>query len=525
MASMDKLPSGEQPLSMDKLLSGEAPLRGGMLWCAAIVLAAANFVAVLDMTIANVSVPNIAGSLGISSSQGTWVITSYSVAEAIIVPLTGWIAGRFGPVRVFSAAMALFGACSALCAFSNSLGMLVLGRVLQGLAGGPLMPLSQTLLLRIFPKQKAAGATALWAMTTLVAPVLGPILGGWLCDQYSWPVIFFINVPIALICTPIALRMLKRYETSSLNAPIDKIGLVLLIVFVGALQLMLDLGKEHDWFESPMIIGFAVVAVVGFAAFLIWELTAQHPIVDLRVFRHRGFTVGVIAIALGFGAIFGMNVLTPLWLQSYMGYTATWAGLTTAWTGVLAVVGAPAAGVLSGKVDQRRLVFFGLAWLAGVAALRTIGTTDMTYWQISMPLLLMGLGMPFFFVPLTAITLGAVEEHETASAAGLQNFLRTLSGAFATSIVQTMWENHTTMRHAELAGDLDRTGETARALSGAGLSPDAVLASLDRMLTGQSVMLATNEIMWIVAAICLGAAFFIWLAPRPMRAVDMSQSH
>src|SRR5262245_15532510 len=173
--------------------SHEAPLKGGMLWLAAIVLATANFIAVLDMTIANVSVPNISGSLGISTSQGTWVITSYAVAEAIIVPLTGWLAGRFGAVRVFVSGLALFGACSAICGLSGSLAMLVTARILQGLSGGVLMPLSQTLLLRIFPKEKAPAAMALWAMTTLVAPVLGPILGGWLCDRYAWPAIFFIN--------------------------------------------------------------------------------------------------------------------------------------------------------------------------------------------------------------------------------------------------------------------------------------------------------------------------------------------
>src|SRR5262249_5280880 len=186
----------------EKAMSGDAPLKGAMLWLVAIVLAGANFIAVLDMTIANVSVPSIAGSLGISSSQGTWIITSYSVAEAIIVPLSGWLAGRFGAVRVFAISMVLFGAFSALCGLSGSLGMIVFGRVMQGLSGGSLMPLSQTLLLRVFPKEKAAAAMALWAMTTLVAPVLGPILGGSICENISWPFIFFINVPIAAICSP-----------------------------------------------------------------------------------------------------------------------------------------------------------------------------------------------------------------------------------------------------------------------------------------------------------------------------------
>src|SRR5262249_5481907 len=210
--------------------AAEAPLKGPMLFLAAIVLAMANFIAVLDMTIANVSVPSIAGSLGISSSQGTWIITSYSVAEAIIVPLTGWVAARFGAVRVFTTAMMLFGAFSSLCGWSHSLPMLVFGRVMQGLAGGLLMPLSQTLLLRIFPEQQANKAMAIWAMTTLIAPVLGPILGGSICENFAWPFIFFINVPIAALCAPIARRMLVRYETTIVKAPFDGVGLGLLVL-------------------------------------------------------------------------------------------------------------------------------------------------------------------------------------------------------------------------------------------------------------------------------------------------------
>jgi DHA2 family multidrug resistance protein len=501
----------------------QGPLTGGALWLAAIVLAAANFIAVLDMTIANVSVPNIAGALGISGSQGTWVITSYAVAEAITVPLTGWLAARFGAVRVFTTAMALFGVTSLLCGMSTSFGMLVFGRILQGMCGGPLLPLSQTLLLRIFPKEKAPAATALWAMTTLTAPILGPIMGGWLCDSYSWPVIFLINVPLAIFCAPFAWRLLKRYEEKLQRLPIDKIGLALMVIFVGALQLMLDLGKEHDWFESAEIRWLAIIAAIGFIAFLIWESGEKHPIVNLKVFRHRGFTACVITISIGFGAMFAANVLTPLWLQSYMGYTATWAGYATAWTGVLAVFCAPMAGIALTKTDPRRLIFFGLVWLGGILLLRTGATTDMTYWQISLPLLLMGLGLPFFFVPITALALGSVEEHETASAAGLMNFLRTLSGAVATSITTTVWENKTSYAHAELAGLVDRSGETARTLANSGLTPDGVLNALDNMTTSQSVMLATNEIMWSVSICFALSALLIWLAPKPLRAVDMSK--
>ncbi len=502
----------------------EQPLKGGMLFLAAIVLASANFIAVLDMTIANVSVPNIAGSLGISSSQGTWVITSYSVAEAIIVPLTGWIAGRFGSVRVFTTAMLLFGAFSALCGISNSLGMLVFGRIMQGLTGGLLMPLSQTLLLRIFPKEKANAAMALWAMTTLTAPVLGPILGGMLCDNFGWSFIFFINVPLALFCAPVAWKMLRRYELASVRMPIDAIGLGLLILFVGALQLMVDLGKEHAWFESDLIIALACVAAVGFVVFVIWELTEKHPIVDLKVFRHRGFTASVITLTFAFGAMFAANVLTPLWLQSYMGYTSTWAGMTTAWSGVLAVVAAPIVGAGMGKFDPRKLVFIGLLWLSGVTALRCFATIDVTYWQISIPLLLMGAGLPFFFVPLTALSLGSVEPHEMASAAGLQNFLRTLSGAVATSVVQTIWEDKTAYAHSELSGLVDRDGAAINAFTQSGMSRDQAVYALNSLVDEQSVMIATNQVMAMVVIAFFLAAFVIWLAPKPTRAIDMTQA-
>lgn len=511
--------------AVEKALAGDAPLKGALLWLVAIVLAGANFIAVLDMTIANVSVPNIAGALGISSSQGTWVITCYAVAEAITVPLTGWLANRFGAVRVFTTAIGCFGLFSLLCGFANSFAMLVVGRILQGVAGGPLIPLSQTLLLRIFPKEKAAAATALWAMTTLVAPILGPILGGWLCDSYHWSLIFLINVPLALAMAPFALRMLKRYETTLIRTPIDLIGLGIMVIAVGALQLMLDLGKEHDWFESGLIIALGVVAAIGLVAFVIWEMGEKHPIVDLRVFRHRGYTMAVIVIAAGFGAMFAANVLTPLWLQSYMGYTSTWAGLATAWTGVLAVFCAPAAGLLSTKVDPRRLVFFGLVWLGGVLAFRTVATTDMTFWQISGPLLAMGLGLPFFFVPITSLALASVEEREVAGAAGLMNFIRTLAGAVATSVVTTSWENKTQVMHSELAGVVDRTGEVSQTLAAGGMNSAQTLQALDNMTQSQSVMLATNEIMAFVALAFFLSALLIWAAPKPTRAIQLGAAH
>lgn len=499
---------------------GPQPLTGGMLWVAALMLAAANFIAVLNMTIANVAVPNIAGALGAATSQGTWVITSYAVGEAITVPLTGWLAARFGSVRVFVGSMMLFGLFSIVCGLSNSLGLLVVARVFQGLSGGPLMPLSQTLLMRIFPKEKVAAAIGLWSMTTLVAPVAGPILGGYLCDEYSWSWVFLLNAPIAIGFGWYAWKLLNRYQEAPRKSAIDRVGLGLLVVWVAALQLMLDEGKNLDWFASTQIVVLAIVAAVGFAAFLVWELHEPNPIVDLRVFRHRGFTVSVTTISLAFAAFFGVSVLTPLWLQSFMGYTATDAGLATAWSGVTALFLAPGVAQAANKRDPRVLVFFGVVWMGLITLWRTIANTDMGFWDVAFPLMAMGIGLPFFFIPTTGLALGSVEEHEMDSAAGLMNFLRTLSGAFATSVVTSVWSDQSTRNHAELVGLADRDGSVRAMLGDGGMTPDAVNQALDYLVTSQSVMLSTNQIMTVVSVMFIVAASLIWLAPRPGRKVE-----
>jgi MFS transporter, DHA2 family, multidrug resistance protein len=494
-------------------------LEGGMLWVAGIVLALANFVAVLNMTIANVTVPNIAGALGAGSSQGTWVITSYAVAEAITVPLSGWLSGRFGAVRLFCISVLLFGAFSLLCGMSTSLGMLLGMRVLQGMAGGPLLALSQTLLLRIFPKEQSMQAMGLWAMTTLLAPVVGPVLGGWLCDNYSWPWVFLINVPMALLFGVIAWVLLKRYQDPAIIKPVDKIGMLLLIIWVAALQIMLDEGKDKDWFSSMEIRVLAITAVIGFISFLIWELTEKNPIVDLRVFRHRGFSSCMLVLALAFGAFFGLNVLTPQWLQYNMGYTTTWAGLVVAWGGLLSVVFSPIAAKLANRFDPRILIFIGCLWLGLDTFWRAYATSDMSYWVICIPLFFMGVGMPMYYVPLTGLAMGSVNEEETASAAGLMNFVRTISGAIATSLVTTSWQNRSIIAHAKLADIVDPSGQVASVLP-PGLSGQMVREMLNNLVTSQSLMLATNGLMLVVGAIFIIASVSIVLAPKAVRAVD-----
>ncbi|MCE0495379.1 DHA2 family efflux MFS transporter permease subunit [Vibrio salinus] len=501
------------------------PLTGGALFVGALCLAMANFLAILDTTIANVSVANIAGSLGTSTSQGTYVITSYAVAEAISVPLTGWLAKRFGSMRTFTTCFILFGLFSLLCGMATSMTALVAFRVLLGFSGGPLMPLSQTLMIRIFPKNRAHAAIGIWSMTTLVAPIMGPILGGVLCDQFSWSYIFYCKVPFALVAGYACWILLKKYETATEKTAIDKVGLALLVVWVAALQIMLDEGKDHDWFESSRIIILGIVAAVGFASFMIWELTEKNPVVDLKVFRHRGFTSSMLTLSMGFGAFFAISVITPLWLQVSMGYTATIAGYSTATMGILAVFLAPLIAEMSSKFDPRPFVFCGVLWLGIWTFVRSFANLEMTFAQISWPMFFQGIGMPLFFVPVTAIALGCVLPREMESAAGLMNFIRTLSGAFATSMINTAWERETRYVHSELSGLTDLHGVATQTMSSSGMGIDQIRNSLNLMVQGQSVMVATNQLFVIIAVIFVVAACVIWLAPKPKNSVDPGAAH
>lgn len=500
------------------------PFTGTTLLLAGIVLALTNFMVVLDTTIANVSVAHISGSLGISSTQGTWVITSYSVAEAVCVPLTGWLAGRFGTVRTFIFGMIGFGLFSMLCGLSSSLTMLVACRIGQGLCGGPLMPLSQTLLLRIFPKKQQGQAMGLWAMTTVIAPVLGPILGGTISDNWSWHWIFFINIPIAALCAFGASRLLVSAETRTENLGMDKIGLALLVVWIGALQVMLDLGREHDWFSDSMIVSLAVVAAIGLAVFIAWEVTDRRPIVDLRVFRHRGFTVSVISLSFAFAAFFASAVVIPQWLQSYMGYTATNAGYVTAFTGVGAVVMSPIVAKLMDKVDPRGLVCFGILWLGATSLLRVHWTSGADFWTLALPQMLQGIGMPFFFVPLTSIGLGAVEPEETASAAGVMSFLRTMAGAIGTSVATTLYANHAVVARSEIVSKLNSDSPSA-ALQASGFSLDQVRGTIEQTVVQESYAQSINHLFLLSAIVFAFAAMIIWLSPRPARAIEPGAAH
>lgn len=488
-------------------------------WIVALLLALSNFMVVLDLTIANVSVPHIAGNLGISPNEGTWVITSYAVAEAICVPLTGWLALRFGTVRIFILSMIGFGFFSFLCGISPTLDMLVLSRLGQGICGGPLMPMSQTLLMRVFPPEARPRAIGLWAMTTILGPAVGPIIGGGISDNWSWHWIFFINLPVAAITTAGCIAMLRKVETPRQKVPIDRVGLILLIFWIGSLQLMLDLGRERDWFGDPMIVGLGIAAVVGFCAFLIWELTEEHPIVDLRIFRYRGFTFGVISLALCFGAYFASIVVIPQWLQTAVGYTAMQAGVVTALTAIAALMSAQVAVRLLPRMDARLLMSVGVAWLGIMSLWRTQWTSGMDWWAIAIPQFLQGFGMPLFMLPLTSITLSAVNPSETASAAGLQNFLRTMATAVATSLALTFWTNFQRTSRSEIVSTF-HPESVQQSLGNLGFTNGQTLQTLSNLVEQEATILALNHLFLMTAFILFIAAATVWLTPKPKAIVS-----
>jgi len=501
------------------------PLQGLQLLVAALAIGTGNFLVILDTTIANVSVPTIAGSVGVSVSQGSWVITSYAVAEAITVPLTGWLTRKFGGLRVFITCYFAFAAISLFCGFSQSLETLIAGRVMLGLAGGPIMPLSQMLLLRIFPRDKATPANVLWAMTTLIGPIAGPILGGVICDDYGWPWIFFIKVPVAVVGGLLIIATMRGQPDPTGPARIDKVGLGLLIVWIGALQIMLDEGRNDDWFASPFIQILAAVAAVGFIAFLIWELTEEHPIVDLRIFRHRGFTASAITFAGGFGAFFAAIVILPLWLQQNMGYTATWAGYATGLMGILAMISAPIVGKATEVIDPRAILSVGILGLGAMTAWRMTFNLDVTFMQMAWPTLLTGPFMVMFFVPVTGLAMASVPVEEQANAAGLSNFMRTLSGAFATSLIQTGWQDAARTNQTELAGAMTNGNRVVADMVAQGMSPESAVASLTRTVEQQSVMLATLDMFAVITLVFLFAALLPWIAPKPKGPIDTSGGH
>lgn len=512
--------------------SPHPPLHGGQLVLATVAVALATFMNVLDTSIANVAIPTISGNLGVSVDEGTWVITVFAASNAVSIPLTGWLTQRVGQIRLFVWAIALFTLASWLCGVAPNLPVLLMARVLQGAVAGPLIPMSQAILLGSYPKEKSSMALALWAMTATVGPIAGPSLGGWITDRYSWSWIFYINIPVGIFAAVVTWGIYRKRETPTRKVPIDLVGLILLVAWVAALQIMLDKGRDLDWFSSPIIVGLGVAAFVTFVFFLIWELTEPHPIVDLRLFGQRNFSGGTIAISVAYGVFFGNLVLLPQWLQEYLNYRSVDAGLVMAPLGIFALILSPILGRLLPRSDARIIATLAFVSFAIVFFMRSNYVMEIDTWHLVLPTLLQGIPMALFFIPLTAIILSGQPPQRLPAAAGLSNFIRVFCGAVGTSIAGTVWNNRTVLHHerlTEVANTenplFNRQIETLQGLLH--LDINAAHTLFDSTVNAQAAMMGLNDIFFVSALIFLLIIPLIWIT-RPVKGgggADASAAH
>jgi DHA2 family multidrug resistance protein len=501
--------------------SPHPPLKGGQLVLATVAVALATFMNVLDTSIANVAIPTISGNLGVSVDEGTWVITVFAASNAVAIPLTGWLTQRLGQIRLFVGAIVLFTLASWLCGVAPTLPILLFARVLQGAVAGPLIPMSQAILLGSYPKERSSMALALWAMTATVGPIAGPALGGWITDRYSWSWIFYINIPVGIFAASVTWAIYRSRETPIRKVPIDLIGLILLVTWVAALQIMLDKGRDLDWFNSSVIVALGVTAVVSFCFFLIWELTEPNPVVDLRLFAQRNFSGGTIAISVAYAVFFGNLVLLPQWMQEYLNYRSVDAGLVLAPLGIFALILSPVVGRLLPRSDARIVATVAFVSFAAVFYMRTDYVTEIDTWHLVLPTLLQGIPMALFFVPLTVIILSGQPPQRLPAAAGLSNFVRVFCGAIGTSVAGTVWNNRTVLHHERLteAASVDNplfNHQIDRMRALLHLDPAAAHAMFDSALNAQAAIMGLDDIFYASALIFLLIIPLIWIT-RPAK--------
>lgn len=498
------------------------PLPPGQLALVTFSLALAVFTNVLDVSIANVSIPTIAGELAVSSHQGTWIITSFAAANAVAVPISGWLARRVGEVKLFVICTLLFTLFSFSCGISFTFPMLLISRALQGAVAGPMIPLSQSLLLQSYPRHRHGFANGVWGMTAIVGPVAGPILGGWITQNFHWSWIFFINVPIGVFSAVITWLLLRNRETETKRMPIDIVGLGLLIVWVTALQIMMDKGLNEGWFQSQFIITLAVITIVTIAFWIVWELTEERPVVDLRLLANRNFTVATAAMTFGYMAYFAGVVVFPLWLQNYHGYTAIWAGIATSSLGIMGIIFSPIVGRLADKFDVRILVTFGMLLFAVLSFQKASFNTQVTFMQLFLVRLPWGIGLACFFIPLITLSLSGLRTNQIASASGLFNFLRLLALSLGTSLSQTIWFHRGALHdHRLTAGVTAFNHATQHWLHQAyelGMTQMQAFAVLTRKISKQAFVLGLNDMYWLAGWLFLGLTALVWLSKPVSRA-------
>jgi MFS transporter, DHA2 family, multidrug resistance protein len=455
-------------------------------WLIAVSVMFATFMEVLDTTVVNVSLPHIAGSLSASIDEATWALTSYLVANAIVLPMTGWLASTFGRKNLLMLSVVGFTASSFLCGLAPTLGMLIVFRILQGATGGALQPLSQAVLLEAFTPQDRGKAMGFWALGIVVAPILGPVLGGWLTDNYSWRWVFYINIPVGI--ASIVMTKLYIFDPPYLRTEsrrVDYWGMGMLVVGIGALQIVLDKGQQEDWFESTFITALAVISVVTLVALIVHELTTDEPIVDLRVFKARSYAVGVFLMTIVGFVLYGSMVLLPVMLQTLLGYPPLQAGIAMAPRGMGAFVMMPITGLMTGRFDPRKLLTVGL--VVGGTSLLWLSNLNLQagYWDIFWPQLIQGVGMSLLFVPLTTVSMDPIPRERIGNATSLFNLMRNIGGSVGIAVTGTL---------------LSRHGQSTTALLGANVTPynPAAQTMLTQMknafiASGADAVTATNR--------------------------------
>src|SRR5271170_7344348 len=425
-------------------------------WLITISVMMAVFMEVLDTSIANIALPHIAGSLSATPEEATWVLTSYLVSNAIILPMTGWLGNYFGRKRVLISCIVMFTITSALCGLAWSLPTLVLARILQGAGGGAMVPIAQAIMLESFPPNKRGAAMAVFAQGVVVAPILGPTIGGWITDSYSWRWIFYINLPVGILAMLMAQWAIEDppYIKRNKAATIDFIGFGLLAVWLATMQIVLDKGQEADWFGTNWVCWFTVISVAAFIGFIAWEFSIEHPLVDLRVFKNRNFTVGLILMTSLAAILYGTTAQLPLYLQTLMGYPALQSGYAMAPRGVAAFFTTMVVGRLVGKIRMRWMLVFGFSMLAWSSFILSDINLQVDKISVIWPSVINGIAISFIFVPLTTATMSQLGQQQIGNASGLYNLMRNLGGSIGIAFVTTMLARGAQRHQALMVGHL-----------------------------------------------------------------------
>jgi DHA2 family multidrug resistance protein len=500
-------------------------------WLVGIAVMAGTFMEVLDTTVVNVSLPHIAGTLSATTEEATWGLTSYLVANAIILPMTGWLANQFGRKRLLLGSVAGFTISSFFCGFAPNLPFLIIFRIIQGATGGGLQPLSQAILMEVFPPAERGKAMAFWALGIVVAPMLGPVLGGWLTDNYSWRWIFYINIPIGILA--VILTQLYVFDPpyiSKKSGNVDYLGMGLLIVGIGALQLLLDKGQQEDWFQSGFIVALLVVSIAGLGGLIVRELTTAHPVVDLHVFRNRTYATGVLLMTVVGFVLYGSTVLLPLLMQTLLGYSAMDAGVATLPRGLASFLTMPIVGLLMTKIEPRRLLACGLV----VASISLYSLSrlslDVGYWDFFAALMLQGAALGLLFIPLTTITNDPIPKEQMGNATSIFNLMRNIGASIGIASVTTMLSRHQQLHTNQLIEHVTPYNPTAQAmLHGTqaalmGRGSDAVTAGRQAhaamwgLIQQQAAMLSYNDAFLLLAALFIALIPLVLLMRKPRHA-------